>query len=138
MASWKSNIFLKGIGVACFVFFFINCVLIITAPNHGTETKFELIRQGFAGKEDLYRVVLIINPYVLENALSTTFLFGSIYFIIYCLRIRNQEKEEKIILTGVLLVVIFMIVMSWLFIVSYGQFYAEDIYSFPGTLIPIY
>jgi len=138
MSNWKSNIFLKITGVLCLTIFLTNCVIIILAPNHGTEIKWELISQGFSGKEALYRVVLIINPYVLENAFITTFLFGLIYFIIYCLRIRKQEGREKIILTGILSAVIFMVIMSWLFVISYGQFYAEDIYSFPGTLIPIY
>lgn len=138
MTNWKSNIFLKAIGTICFVVFLINCIVIILAPNHGTEIKWELIRPGFSGKEALYRVVLIINPFVLENAFIITFLFGLIYFIIYYLRIKKQEKEEKIILTGILLVIVFMIIMSWLFVFSYGQFYAEDIYSFPGTLTPVY
>lgn len=138
MTDWKKNIFLKSLGMACFVFFVGNCISIIATPSHGTEMKWELIRPDFSGKEALYRVVLIFNSIVLENAVITTFLFGLIYLIIYCNRIRYQEKEEKIILTGILLVIVFMAVMSWLFVMSYGQFYAEDVYSFPGTLIPAY
>lgn len=126
--NWEKNKFLKIVGLLCFILFFVNCALIIASPNHGTQTTFKFIGSGAANKEALYKVVLIINPYVFENAFVMTFLLGLNYFIIFCFRFRNMQETERFLLTIILILILVMIIMGWLFVWAAGNFYSEDIW----------